>query len=97
MPRADLVFLSRLSPLTGGRVLLDGVDTRTLQSQDLRKQISVIPQDPVLFSGSLRDNLDPCGEFDDAALWRALEDVTLDTAMSLVRAGFFFFFAFLIL
>lgn len=44
---------------------------------DLRKNISIIPQEPVLFSASVRYNLDPFNNSDDKALWKALEDVSL--------------------
>jgi len=64
-----------------GRVLIDGVDTRELPLWQLRKSLSIIPQDPVLFSGTLRFNLDPFSQYDDAALWRALEAVKLDVVV----------------
>ncbi|KAJ8933696.1 hypothetical protein NQ314_013862 [Rhamnusium bicolor] len=75
--------LFRLAPLEGN-VFIDGVDTQDLGLNDLRKKISIIPQEPVLFSATLRYNLDPFGEFDDSTLWNALEEVELkDIAGSL--------------
>lgn len=50
------------------------VDTKSIELHELRSKISIIPQDPVLFSGSLRKNLDPNGEYDDDLLRKALED-----------------------
>jgi ABC-type multidrug transport system fused ATPase/permease subunit len=72
-----MLTLFRLIPITGGRIVIDGVDTSTVSLTSLRRQIAVIPQDPVLFSGSLRSNLDPWGSFDDASLWQALEAAQL--------------------
>lgn len=49
------------------------MDISTLGLDDVRKAISIIPQDPLLFSGTLRTNLDPFGSYDDAVLWDALK------------------------
>lgn len=68
--------LFRLAPLDG-RIIIDGVDTATIGLHDLRKQISIIPQEPVLFSATIRYNLDPFGKSDDKSLWDALEKVEL--------------------
>lgn len=61
-----------------GQILVDGVDTGVLGLHDLRKSISIIPQDPVLFSGSLRFNLDPFDEKSDVEMWNALEQVPIE-------------------
>lgn len=60
-----------------GRILIDGLDIAQMGLHDLRSNITIIPQDPVLFSGSLRFNLDPFESYDDADIWRALEHANL--------------------
>ena len=60
-----------------GEVIIDGIDTSSVGLQDLRSRISIIPQEPVLFSESLRRNLDPFGIYSDALLLDALREVEL--------------------
>ncbi len=69
-----------------GCVFLDGVDTSTLGLHCLRRAVAVVPQDAVLFSGTVRYNLDPFGEHADADVWAALERVALaDGVLALGR------------
>lgn len=73
--------LFRLARLEG-TIRIDKMDTEMLSLSDLRSHISIIPQEPVLFTATLRDNLDPFHEFPDDVLWRALEDVELKESVS---------------
>lgn len=65
-----------------GAIYIDNVDTKKIGLHDLRNKISIIPQEPMLFSATLRDNLDPFHKFNDADLWSALEEVELKDAMA---------------
>ncbi|KAL4424666.1 hypothetical protein ABPG77_004473 [Micractinium sp. CCAP 211/92] len=77
-----MLTLFRLIPVTSGSILIDDVDTAGLALDALRRQVAIIPQDPVLFSGTLRSNLDPWGTHDDARLWEALQVAQLGAAVS---------------
>uniref|UniRef100_A0A182K842 Uncharacterized protein n=1 Tax=Anopheles christyi TaxID=43041 RepID=A0A182K842_9DIPT len=68
--------LFRLAQIEG-EILLDGIDTADITLEQLRSKVSIIPQDPVLFSGTLRRNLDPFEDYPDVELWGALEQVEL--------------------
>lgn len=57
----------------GGRIVIDDVEVSQIGLHDLRSNITIIPQDPVLFSGTLRFNLDPFFTYSDDQIWRALE------------------------
>ncbi|KAI6233562.1 ABC transporter, ATP-binding protein [Aphelenchoides fujianensis] len=63
---------ARIEPAEGA-IVIDGVDIATIGQHDLRSRLTIIPQDPCLFSGSLRFNLDPFGRHSDPELWQALE------------------------
>ncbi|KAI4497436.1 hypothetical protein M0802_007447 [Mischocyttarus mexicanus] len=60
-----------------GPIIIDDIDTREIGLHDLRSKMSIIPQEPFLFSGSLRRNLDPFDSYRDDVLWQALEEVEL--------------------
>nr|ASS36022.1 ABCC10 [Samia ricini] len=68
-----LHLLLRLSPPASGTVRVDGVDISTLHLHSLRSRVGVIPQEPFIFTGSIRENVDPLGQYLDAEVWRALD------------------------
>ncbi|XP_019384295.1 PREDICTED: multidrug resistance-associated protein 1-like isoform X1 [Crocodylus porosus] len=65
--------LFRILERAGGKIIIDGIDISTIGLHDLRSNLNIIPQDPVLFSGTLQSNLDPLGKHSDLELWEALE------------------------
>jgi len=65
-----------------GDIFVDGVKINDIGLHDLRKNISIIPQDPVLFSGTMRYNLDPFNQFSDSELWSVIKEVELANGVS---------------
>ncbi|XP_017473671.1 PREDICTED: multidrug resistance-associated protein 1 isoform X4 [Rhagoletis zephyria] len=79
--------LFRIIEAAGGRILIDGIDIATLGLHMLRSRLTIIPQDPVLFSGTLRINLDPFEVKSDDELWKALELSHLKAFVKSLPAG----------
>ncbi|KAF8941210.1 hypothetical protein BGZ47_007463 [Haplosporangium gracile] len=71
----------------GGSIEIDGIDISTIGLHDLRHRIAIIPQDPTLFAGSVRENLDPFDEQTDTDLWTALERAHLKSHISSLSGG----------
>jgi len=79
--------LFRILESSGGSISIDGVNISQLGLQKLRSRITIIPQDPVLFSGSMRLNLDPFENYSDIEVWRALEHAHLRTFVTALPDG----------
>ncbi|CAN0890518.1 ABC transporter C family member 9 [Linum grandiflorum] len=74
--------LFRMVTVREGSIIIDGVDISKIGLHDLRSRLSIIPQDPTMFEGTVRGNLDPLGHYSDFQVWEALEKCQLG---SLVR------------
>ncbi|KAF9430749.1 hypothetical protein BGZ76_000723 [Entomortierella beljakovae] len=76
-----------LSELDEGQILIDGINTTTLGTADLRPKIAIIPQDPVLFQGTFRYNLDPLSRHTEQELWQVLETSDLKSYVQAQEGG----------
>merc|ERR1712216_199308 len=76
-----VVALFRLAELHGGHIEMDGVDISSVPLAELRSSLSIVPQDPILFVGTVRSNLDPEGRHQDEHLWDALASCRMGSAV----------------
>ncbi|XP_049538580.1 multidrug resistance-associated protein 1 isoform X5 [Anopheles darlingi] len=79
--------LFRIIESAGGSIIIDGQDISKLGLHALRSRLTIIPQDPVLFSGTLRINLDPFNVHTDDEIWKALEHAHLKSFVKGLTAG----------
>lgn len=69
--------LLRIVEPAGGRILIDGIDIASVGLSRLRSSFGIIPQEPTLFEGTVRTNIDPLGRHGDEEIWEALRDCQL--------------------
>ena len=79
--------LFRMIEPSRGCIVVDDVNTSEIGLEDLRRRLAIIPQDPVLFSGTVRANLDPFNEYDDKSIWDVLDSVNMKPAISKLQQG----------
>lgn len=72
-----MIGIFRIQELAAGKIKIDGIDTRTVPLRTLRSRLGIIPQDPVIFSASVRFNLDPFELYTDVQIWDVLESVDM--------------------
>ena len=86
--KSSLVLcLMRIVELETGRIVIDGVDISKIGLEDLRSKMAIIPQEPLLFSGTVRDNLDPFHQYTDEEIWSSLERARMKTVIAENTAG----------
>lgn len=82
-----LTALLQLSEIESGRIKIDGVDIAKIGVTDLRSRLSIIPQDPTIFDGNIRHNIDPFGTHTDDQIWEALRRVHLFDVVTQLPGG----------
>jgi len=82
-----MVSLFRIEEICGGSIWIDGVDLTTVPLSILRQKLGIIPQDPVMFSMTVRFNLDPFESHDDTVIWDVLERVGMKAHIETLPGG----------
>jgi ATP-binding cassette subfamily C (CFTR/MRP) protein 1 len=77
-----ITALFRIQDISAGSIIIDGLDIATLPLKLLRSKLGIIPQDPVMFSASIRFNLDPFNNYSDERLWTVLESINMKEHVS---------------
>lgn len=77
-----IAALFRLCRRMEGTIKIDGIDITQLTLTRVRESVSIIPQEPLIFSGNIRYNLDPFGKYEDERLWEVLEEVQLKESIN---------------
>ena len=72
-----LISLLRIVEAAAGQIIIDGIDVARIGLEDLRTKIAIIPQEPILFVGTIRENIDLFGKNTDEEIWAALDSVHL--------------------
>jgi len=81
-----LALFNLVEPATG-RIVIDGEDLVKMGLDDLRSRITIMPQDAVLFAGTIRSNIDPFGKYSEQVLWNALETAHLKATIQSLEGG----------
>jgi len=79
--------LFRLTEPSSGTIIIDGINVLDIGLHDLRSKIAIIPQEPVLFLGTIRNNLDPFEDHKDCEILEALRDVHLYDLVASLPGG----------
>lgn len=79
--------LFRFVDIVEGRILIDEIDVSTIHTDEIRARLSIIPQDVMLFSGTLRENLDPRGHYTELELWNCVETAQLKEVITTMPLG----------
>jgi len=82
-----MLTLLRIVEAEKGYIKIDGIDISTIGLHELRKKVSIVPQNPVIFSGTVRNNLDPFNEHSEKELWNALEQTSMRPAIEELENG----------